>query len=150
MPLSVSTLADLVGATCAAMAPAFQHLEAAVFAAARLHGDDTTVPVLAKGRTGIARAWVYARDGRPFAGAGPPCAVFYDSRDRAGIHPQTHLAGYSGIFQADAYSGCNKLYEANRLPGPIIEAACWAHARRKFFELADIARNARLLIATEN
>jgi transposase len=143
VPLSVSTLADLVGATCAAMTPAFQHLEAVVFAAARLHGDDTTVPVLAKGQTDIARAWVYVRDDRPFAGAGPPCAVFYYSRDRAGIHPQTHLAGYSGIFQADAYSGYNKLYEAGRSLGPIIEAACWAHARRKFFELADIARNAR-------
>ena len=69
--------------------------------------------------------------------------MFYYSRDGAGIHPQTHLAGYSGIFQADAYSRYNKLYEAGRSPGPIIEAACWSHARRKFFELADIARNAK-------
>ena len=143
VPLSVSTLADLVGAACVALAPAFKHLEALVFAAERVHGDDTTVPVLARGKTDIARAWVYVRDDRPFAGAGPPCAVFYYSRDRAGIHPQTHLAQYSGIFQADAYGGYNKLYEANRLPGPIIEASCWAHARRKFFELADIASNAK-------
>ncbi len=69
--------------------------------------------------------------------------MFYYSRDRAGIHPQTHLAEYSGIFQADAYGGYNKLYLPTRSPGPIIEAACWAHGRRKFFELADIARNAK-------
>lgn len=118
-------------------------MAATVFAAARVHGDDTTVPVLARGQTDIARAWVYVRDDRPFGGAGPPCAVFYYSRDRAGIHPQTHLASYSGILQADAYGGYNKLYETGRQPGPIIEAACWSHARRKFFELADIAKNAK-------
>ena len=143
IPLSVSTLADLVGATCVALEPAFRHIEATVFSAARIHGDDTTVPVMARGQTDIARAWVYVRDDRPFGGAGPPCAVFYYSRDRAGIHPQAHLAGYSGIFQADAYGGYNKLYEPDRLPGPIIEAACWSHGRRKFFELADLARNAK-------
>ena len=143
VPLSVSTLADLVGAACVALAPVFRHMEAAVFAAARLHGDDTTVPVLARGQTDIGRTWVYVRDDRPFGGAGPPCAVFYYSRDRSGIHPQMHLARYSGILQADAYSGYNKLYESGRAPGPIIEAACWAHARRKFFELADIAANAK-------
>jgi transposase len=143
VPLSVSTLADLVGATCVALEPAFRHMEAIVFAATRVHGDDTTVPVLARGQTDIARAWVYVRDDRPFGGAGPPCAVFYYSRDRGGIHPQTHLARYSGILQADAYGGYNKLYESGRSPGPIIEAACWSHARRKFFELADIAKNAK-------
>lgn len=143
VPLSVSTLADLVGAACVALAPVFRHMEAAVFAAARLHGDDTTVPVLARGQTDIGRTWVYVRDDRPFGGAGPPCAIFYYSRDRSGIHPQMHLARYSGILQADAYSGYNKLYETGRAPGPIVEAACWAHARRKFFELADIAANAK-------
>jgi transposase len=102
-----------------------------------------TVPVLAQGQTDIARVWVYVRDDRPFGGSGLPCAVFYYSRDRAGIHPQTHLAGYSGIFEADAYGGYNKLYEPNRSAGPIIEAACWSHGRRKFFELADLARNAK-------
>jgi transposase len=141
--LSVSTLADLVGATCVALEPAFRHIEAMVFSAERAHGDDTTVPVMARGQTDIGRVWVYVRDDRPFSGTGPPCAVFYYSRDRAGVHPQTHLAGYSGIFQADAYGGYTKLYEPNRSVGPIIEAACWSHARRKFFELADIARNAK-------
>jgi transposase len=143
LALSVSTLADLVGATCVALEPAFKHIEAMVFAGKRIHGDDTTVPVMARGQTDIAHIWVYVRDDRPFGGAGPPCAVFYYSRDRAGIHPQTHLAGYSGIFQADAYGGYNKLYGPNRSDGPIIEAACWSHGRRKFFELADLARNAK-------
>ena len=69
--------------------------------------------------------------------------MFYYSRDRSGEHPARHLAGYAGILQADAYGGYNKLYEADRQPGPIIEATCWAHARRPFFVLADLAANAR-------
>ena len=140
VPLSLSTLADQVGACCAVLEPLFNLLVAHVFAGERIHGDDTTVPVLAKGKTDIARSWVYVRDDRPFGGPAPPAAVFYYSRDRAGEHPQSHLARYSGIFQADAFGGYNKLYEAGRAPGPILEAACWAHARRKFFELADLAK----------
>jgi transposase len=69
--------------------------------------------------------------------------VFYYSRDRAGEHPQSHLANYTGIFQADAYSGYGKPYEPGRAPGPILEAACWVHARRPFFVMADLAENAR-------
>ncbi|MGA3065135.1 MAG: IS66 family transposase, partial [Methylocystis sp.] len=80
---------------------------------------------------------------KPYGGAGPPAAMFYYSRDRRGEHPQTHLAGYSGILQADAYDGYNKLYQADRKPGLILEAACWAHARRPFFAMADIEQNAR-------
>ena len=76
------------------------------------------------------------RDDRPFAGADPPAAVFFYSPDRGGEHPEAHLAGYAGLMQADAYAGFNRLYEAARKPGPIVEAACWAHARRKFFDLA--------------
>jgi transposase len=143
VPISVSTMADMIGAVCVALDPLFLRLEAHAFAAERLHGDDTTVPVLAKGKTDTARIWVYLRDDRPFGGAGPPCAVFYYSHDRAGVHPQEHLARYSGIFQADAYSGYNALYEPDRSPGPIFEAACFAHARRKFFELADLLKNAK-------
>src|SRR6202163_1351314 len=80
---------------------------------------------------------------RPFGGAGPPAAMFYYSRDRKGEHPQGHLARYAGILQADAYDGYNKLYLADRKPGPIREAACWVHARRPFFAMADIEENAR-------
>src|SRR4051794_23634892 len=143
VPLSLSTLADQVGACCAALAPLLRRVEAHVFAAERLHGDDTTVPVLAKGKTITGRLWTYVRDDRPFAGPDPPAAMFYYSRDRSGEHPARHLAGYAGILQADAYGGYNKLYEADRKPGPIIEATCWAHARRPFFVLADLAANAR-------
>src|SRR5947207_10208324 len=71
----------------------------------RRNGDDTTVPVLAKGKTDTGRCWVYVRDDRSFGGTAPPAAMFYYSRDRAGEHPQAHLANYAGIFQADAYSG---------------------------------------------
>ena len=112
-------------------------------AAERLHGDDTTVPVLAKGKTDTGRCWVYVRDDKPFGGTGPPAAMFYYSRDRRGEHPQAHLAGYAGILQADAYDGYNKLYLADRKPGPIQEAACWVHARRPFFAMADLEENAR-------
>jgi transposase len=141
--LSLSTLADQVGACCMALDPIFRRIEAHVFAAGRLHGDDTTVPVLAKGKTHTGRCWVYVRDDRPFGSTDPPAAVFYYSRDRCGEHPQAHLANYTGILQADAYGGYTQLYESGRSPGPIIEAACWSHSRRKFFELADLAAAAQ-------
>src|SRR5947199_1826164 len=143
VPLSLSTLADQVGAGCAVLEPILRRIDAHVFAAERLHGDDTTVPVLAKGKTDTGRCWVYVRDDRSFGGTAPPAAMFYYSRDRAGEHPQAHLANYAGIFQADAYSGYNKLYEPDRKAGPILETACWVHARRPFFVMADLAENAR-------
>ena len=143
VPLSLSTLADQVGACCAVLAPLLRRLEAHVFAAERLHGDDTTVPVLAKGKTDTGRCWVYVRDDRPFGGQDPPAAMFYYSRDRKGEHPQSHLAGYAGLFQADAFDGYRALYLPDRTPGPILEAGCWVHARRPFFAMADIEQNAR-------
>jgi transposase len=141
--LSVSTMADHVGACAAALLPLAELIKAHVFAAERIHGDDTTVPVLAKVKTKTGRLWTYVRDDRPFGGADPPAAVYFYSPDRGGAHPEQHLAGYTGILQADAYGGFNALYEADRKPGPITEAACWAHARRKLFELADAASKAR-------
>src|SRR6185295_15708008 len=94
VPISLSTLADQVGGCTAALAPLFKRLEAYVLSAERLHGDDTTVPVLTKGKTDTGRIWVYVRDDKPFGGPAPPGAVFYYSRDRAGEHPQAHLANY--------------------------------------------------------
>jgi transposase len=141
--LSLSTLADQVGACAAALRPLHALIEAHVLTAERLHGDDTMVPILAKGQTQTGRIWVYVRDDRPFGGRGPPAALFYASRNRAGEHPERHLANWSGILQADAFSGYNRLYQSDRKPGRIIEALCWSHGRRKFFELADIAANAR-------
>jgi transposase len=141
--LSVSTMADHVGACAATLMPLYELIKAHVFAAERVHGDDTTVPVLAKGKTRTGRIWTYVRDDRPFGGRAPPAAVFFYSRDRTSIHPEQHLAGYDGILQADAYAGFNGLYAPDRKEGPITEAGCWAHARRKLFELADIAAKAR-------
>jgi transposase len=138
--LDVSTLADWVGAAAATLMPLIEVIHSHAFAAERIHADDTTVPVLAKGKTRIGRLWTYVRDDRPFAGPDPPAAAFYYSRDRGGEHPQRHLARYTGLMQADAYAGFNRLYEAGRKPGPIVEAACWAHARRKFFDLARIKK----------
>ena len=138
--LDVSTLADWVGACTAALAPLEALIRAHVMAAERIHGDDTTVPVLAKGKTITGRLWTYVRDDRPFGGPAPPAAVFFYSRDRGGEYPNRHLAAYAGILQADAYAGFNDLYAAGRQPGPITEAACWAHGRRKFFDLASLGR----------
>ena len=143
MAISLSTAADQVGAACGVLKPLLDRLAAHVLAAERLHGDDTTVPVLAKGKTDTGRIWVYVRDDRPFGGGAAPAALFRYSRDRGGGHPEAHLAGWTGVLQADAYAGYNRLYDASRQPEPVAEALCWAHARRKFFELADIAANKR-------
>jgi transposase len=147
VPISLSTMADAVGASCAALDPLLRLVESHVMAAERLHGDDTTVPVLAKGKTDTGRCWVYVRDDRPFGGSDPPAAMFYYSRNRKGEHPQAHLASYSGILQADAFDGYSKLYATARQPKPVKEAACWVHARRPFFAMADLEQSARLKAA---
>ena len=141
--LSLSTLADQVGACATALQPLYRLIERHVLAGERLHGDDTTVPILAKGQTVKGHIWTYVRDDRPFGGRAPPAALYYASRDRRQEHPLRHLQSFTGILQADAYSGYNALYDPSRAEGPITPALCWAHARRQFFELADIAANAR-------
>jgi transposase len=142
--LSVSTLADQVGVCTMVLQPLHALIQAHVLAAERLHGDDTTVPILAKGKTVKGHIWTYVRDDRPFGGRAPPAALYYASRDRRHEHPVRHLRDFTGILQADAYDGYNELYKPSRLPRPVTSALCWAHARRQFFELADIAANARL------
>ena len=141
--ISLSTLADQVGACAAALQPIHDLIRAHVLGAERLHADDTTVPLLAKGGTRTARLWTYVRDDRPFAGGAPPAALFHFSRAREMAHPNRHLAGWQGVLQADAYGGYNDLYRGDRQPGPVGSALCWSHARRKFFELADIKGNVR-------
>jgi hypothetical protein len=141
--LSLSTLADLVGACTTVLQPLHALIEVHVLGAERLHGDDTNVPILAKGKTIKGHIWTYVRDDRPFGGRAPPAALYYASRDRRHEHPLRHLKAFSGILQADAYNGYNELYDPSRAEGPITSALCWAHARRQFFELADIAANAR-------
>jgi len=141
--LSLSTLADQLGAVTKLLMPLHRLIEAHVLAADRLHGDDTTVPLLARGGTKTARLWTYLRDDVLFAGTTPPAVIFKFSRDRGGQHPTEHLKGRTGILQADAYAGYNQLYDPKRKPGPVTSALCWSHARRKFFELADVEGNIR-------
>ena len=138
--LDVSTLADWVGACAATLAPLVDEIEKHVLAAERIHADDTTVPVLAKSKCTTGRLWAYVRDDRPFGAGAAPAVLFHYSRDRRADHPEKHLATFSGLMQADAYSGYNRLYAGGRKPGMIFEAACWAHGRRKFFELADLQK----------
>src|SRR6478752_3269882 len=141
--LCVSTLADQVGAAASAVMPLYRLIEAHVLGAERLFGDDTTIPILAKGKTVTGRIWTYVRDDRPFGRTAPPGAVYYASNNRRGEHPAQHLENFSGILQADAYSGFNALFDPMRKLETITPAFCWAHSRRLFFELADIAANAR-------
>lgn len=141
--ISLSTLADQVGACAVALQPIHDLIRAHVLGAERLHADDTTVPLLAKGGTQTARLWTYLRDDRPFGGAASPAALYHFSNDRRMEHPTLHLANWTGILQADAYGGYNGLYRDSHKPAPVQSALCWSHARRKFFELADIKTTAR-------
>ena len=115
--LSVSTLAGQVGACTMVPQPLHALIEAHVLAAERLHGDETKVPILAKGRTVSGHIWTYVRDDRPFGGYDPPAAVYYASRDRRHEHPVGHLRAFAGVLQADAYDGYNETLRAIPLAG---------------------------------
>ena len=138
--LDVSTLADWVGTAAATLMPLVLLIRAHVFAAERIHADDTTVRVFAKGKTRTGRLWTYVRDDRPFGGPDPPAVTFVYSPDRSAKHPEQHLASYAGLTQADAYAGFNRLYSASRKPSPITEVACWSHARHNFYDLVRLAK----------
>lgn len=141
--LSTSTLADQVGFGTAALMPVYDLIEKHVFAAERLHGDDTTIPIQAKDKCVTGRIWTYVRDDQPFGGTDAPAAIYYASSDRRGEHPQKHLAEYGGILQTDCYNGFEPDIIAKTKKVPITFAFCHAHSRRKFFALADIQKNAR-------
>lgn len=138
--LDVSTLAGWVGTVAASLQPLTDAIAAHVRAGHRIHADETPVPVLAKGKTREGRLWTIVRDDRPFAGADPPAAAYFYSPDRRGVHAERFLQGFTGIMQADAFSGFGRLYKPGRAFGPIVEAACWSHARRGFFELAELQK----------
>ena len=129
-----STLADWVGQASALLRPLDDALRRYVFATPVLHGDDTPLPVLAPGtgKTATGRLWTYVRDERPAGTQSAPAVWFAYSPDRKSVHPRQHLAACRGILQADAYAGFGMLYETGR----IVHAACWAHVRRKFYEIA--------------
>jgi transposase len=131
--LDRSTLADWVGGASRVLAPLVETIRRYVRSTGKLHGDDTPVPVLAPGtgKTKTGRLWTYVRDDRPAGDTAAPAVWFAYSPDRKGEHPQDHLRGFRGTLQADGYAGFNRLYEE----GLIQEAACWAHVRRKFYDL---------------
>jgi transposase len=128
-----STLADWVGGAAALLAPLVEVLGRHVLSAAKLHADDTPVPVLSPGlgRTKTGRLWTYVRDDRPWGGEVAPAVLFRYSPDRKGEHPRNHLGSFKGVLQADGYAGFHHLYDG----GTIKESACWAHVRRKFFDI---------------
>jgi len=132
LELDRSTLADWVGGASELLEPLVNSLGRYVLAAQKLHGDDAPVPVLCPGRgsTKQGRLWTYVRDDRPAGSSEPPAVLFRYSPDRKGERPQAHLASFVGVLQADAYAGFDRLYGER-----IQEAACWAHARRKFYEI---------------
>ena len=136
--ISRSTMAGWLKQVNALIKPLSEALHKDILTSGKLHGDDTTVPVLAPGlgRSKTGRLWVYVRDDRPFGGQSKPAAFYCYSPDRKGIHPQQHLKGYKGILQADGYAGYNDLYKTDKLDGHanVVQAACWAHVRRKFYE----------------
>ena len=131
--LERALLANWVGAASALLRPLVDAIRRHVLAATKLHADDTPIPVLApgNGKTKTARLWTYVRDDRPAGDTAPPAVWFAYTPDRKGIHPQTHLSKFEGVLQADAYAGFNALFD----DGTVREAACWAHARRKFHDL---------------
>ena len=136
--LDRSTLADWVGRATWLLRPLGERLAAHVFAATKVHADDTPVPVLdpGRGRTKTGRLWGYVRDDRPCGDRDPPAAAFFYSPDRKGERPADHLATFSGFLQADAYAGFNRLYGER-----ITEVGCWAHARRKVFEVHESTKS---------
>jgi hypothetical protein len=131
--LERSTLADWVGGSAQLLEPLVEALRRYVTAASKLHADDTPVPVLApgQGKTKTGRLWTYVRDDRPAGDTASPAVWFAYSPDRKGEHPERHLEKFRGTLQADAYAGFNQLYENGRIQ----QAACWAHVRRKFYDL---------------
>ncbi len=107
-----------------------------ILSSPKLFADDTPLPVLdpGRGRTKTGRLWAYAVDDRPWCGPAPPAVAYVYEEDRKGARPERHLARFSGVAQVDAYAGFKRL-NGERTGGPIRLALCWAHARRRFFEI---------------
>lgn len=142
-----STLAGWVGQGDELLAPLAAALGRYTLGSAKVHADDTPVPVLdpGRGRTKTGRLWVYVRDDRPSNGSEAPAVWFQYSPDRSGAHPREHLKRYRGILQADAYSGYAKLFEH----GHIVHAACMAHARRYFWDVYESQKRASGSVAEQ-
>ncbi len=135
--LSRSVLSGWVDACCRLLSPLEEALRQYVRTDGKLHADDTSEPILLPGnkKTKAGRLWTYVRDDRNAGSALPPAVWSAYSPDRKGVHPQSHLADFSGVLQADAYAGFYELYREDRPSGTIKEAACWAHAWRKLHDV---------------
>jgi transposase len=144
--LARSSMASWAGQCAKLLEPLVEAIKQEVFTSSHIHGDDTTIPVLAPGlgRTKTGRLWVYVRDGRPHGSETFPAACYFYSPDRKGEHPASHMAGFKGVFHADAYSGYDHLYQ----DGSIEEVGCWAHTRRKFYEATVPSANASIASGT--
>jgi hypothetical protein len=134
--LDRSTLCDWVGRACWWLELLWRLLRQHVMSSTRIFADDTTLPVLdpGRGRTKTGQLWGYAVDDRPWSGSTPPAVVYLYAEDRKGEHPAAHLAAFQGVLQVDGYGGFKSLLE-NRLAGEIQLAFCWAHCRRRFYEI---------------
>ena len=148
--ISRSTISSWLGAGAKLLEPIANLIREYVLSAKQIHGDDTPVKVLnpGTGKTKTARMWVYVNDGRPRGSSSPVAAGYYYSPDRKGERPQEHLKNFTGILHADSYSGYNKLYVSEDNPDASIEeAACWAHTRRKFYDIAAYNEKANIAFA---
>lgn len=149
--LSRSTMASWAGQCAVLLRPLVEEIKKSIFASSHIHGDDTTVKVLAPGlgKTKIGRIWTYVRDGRKYGDKTPPAVCYFYSPDRKGIRPKEHLKNFTGVFHADAYGGYDKLYQIDENDkARITEAACWAHTRRKFYEVTVTNPNANIAMKT--
>jgi transposase len=138
--LDRSTMAEWVGGCSQLLEPLVEALRRHVMSAAKLHADDTPVPVLApgNGKTKTGRLWTYVRDDRPWGDQTPPAVWFAYTPNRKGEHPQAHLKEFAGTLQADAYAGYEGVYQGGRVK----ESACMAHVRRQFYELYEAHNSA--------
>ncbi len=145
--LSRSTMASWAGQCAALLAPLVEEIRKYIFISSHIHGDDTTIKVLAPGlgKTKTGRLWTYVKDGRKYGDKAPPAACYFYSPDRKGVRPEGHLKNFTGVFHADAYGGYNNVYIGGKnKEAKITEAACWAHTRRKFYEVTVTNPNANI------
>jgi transposase len=150
--LSRSTMASWAGQCSRLLRPLIEELKKLVFASSRIHGDDTPIKVLAPGigKTKLGRIWTYVRDGRAYGDRTPPAVCYFYSPDRKGERPFNHLKDFTGVLHADAYSGYDKIYQQTdeNNETKVTEAACWAHARRKFYEVTLHSDNAAIAFSS--
>jgi len=132
--LDRSTLADWVGRAAWHLRPVHERLLENIRSSTKIFADETRAPVLdpGRGRTKTGQLWAYARDDRPWGGADPPIAVYVYAPNRKSEQPLAHLAGFTGVVQVDGYAGYRALAQKNS----VSLAFCWAHVRRRFYELA--------------